>query len=63
MSRKCFVCGKEPHVGMSVSHSHQKTKRKWLPNLQKVKIIVKGKPKRVYMCTKCLKKGAVEKVI
>jgi len=61
MSRKCIICGKEPHVGMNVSHSNKRTKRIWLPNLQKLRILVGGKPKRAYVCTKCLKRGAVKK--
>jgi large subunit ribosomal protein L28 len=63
MSRRCFVCGKKPAVGNCVSHSNRKTKRKWLPNLQKVKILVEGKAHREYVCTKCLKAGKVEKAI
>lgn len=59
----CFVCGKRSHVGNSVSHSNRKTKRKWMPNLQKVRILVKGKRSREYVCTKCLKAGKVVKAI
>jgi len=61
MSRKCAICGKQPQVGNSVSHSNRKTKRLWLPNLQKVRIILKGKRIREYVCTKCLKAGKVVK--
>jgi len=59
--RICFSCGKKPSVGNKVSHSNMKSKRKWLPNLQRVRILVKGKAKRVYVCTKCLKAGRVTK--
>jgi len=61
MSRKCFVCGKKPHTGMSVSHSHRRTKRQWLPNLQKVNILIEGKKRKEYVCVKCLKAGKVVK--
>jgi len=46
---------------MAVSHSMQHTKRQWLPNLQKVTILVEGKKKKEYVCTKCLKAGKVLK--
>jgi large subunit ribosomal protein L28 len=48
-------------MGMAVSHSHRRTKRLWLPNLQKVTILVKGKKQKEYVCTKCLKAGKVVK--
>lgn len=35
MSKRCQVLGKEPSFGMSVSHSHRRTKRRWNPNVQK----------------------------
>ncbi|MBN2646635.1 MAG: 50S ribosomal protein L28 [Thiotrichales bacterium] len=34
MSRVCQVTGKGPAVGNNVSHSHRKTRRRFLPNLQ-----------------------------
>ncbi len=34
MSRRCQITGKRPLVGMNVSHSHRRTKRRFLPNLQ-----------------------------
>ncbi len=61
MSRRCIVCGKKPRIGMNVSHSNRRTKRTWMPNLQKVSILLKGKRKSEYVCTKCLKAGKVTK--
>ncbi|AQS55564.1 MAG: 50S ribosomal protein L28 [Novibacillus thermophilus] len=61
MARKCYVTGKRGKSGNRVSHSHRKTKRKWGVNLQKVRILVNGKPKRVYVSTKALKSGLVER--
>jgi large subunit ribosomal protein L28 len=61
MSRKCEICGKSVHVGNNVSHSNRKTKKVWYPNLQKVKVLQNGKPKKVIVCTTCLKSGKVEK--
>ncbi|MGB9755760.1 MAG: 50S ribosomal protein L28 [Desulfurella sp.] len=63
MSRKCDICGKSVHVGNSVSHSNRKTKKIWLPNLQKVKVLQNGKPKRIVVCTTCLKSGKIEKIM
>ncbi|SDB95193.1 MULTISPECIES: 50S ribosomal protein L28 [Desulfurella] len=63
MSRKCEICGKSVHVGNNVSHSNRKTKKVWYPNLQKVKVLLNGKPKRIIVCTTCLKSGKIQKVI
>jgi large subunit ribosomal protein L28 len=40
MSRRCKLTGKGPLVGYNVSHAHNKTKRRQLPNLQTKKIFV-----------------------
>jgi len=62
MASKCEVCGKGPSWGMSVSHSHRRTKRRWNPNIQRVKARVGEAgvtPKRLNVCTSCLKAGKV----
>ena len=61
MAAVCEVCGKRPRVGMQVSHSHRRTKRRWMPNIQRVRAVVDGSPKRVRVCTSCLKAGKVTK--
>lgn len=62
MARVCYVCGKGPRTGNNVSHAHNKTKRRWLPNLQTVKIITtKGERRRVRVCTTCIKGGKISK--
>jgi len=61
VSYRCEICGKSPHVGRQVSHSDIKTPRKWLPNIRRVKAIVNGAPKRIYVCTRCLRSGKVER--
>jgi large subunit ribosomal protein L28 len=61
MAAVCEVCGKKPSFGMSVSHSHRRTPRRWNPNIQKVRAIVDGAPKRVHVCTSCIKAGKIEK--
>lgn len=35
MSKVCVLTGKKPQVGNNVSHAHNKTRRRWLPNIQK----------------------------
>jgi len=58
---KCYVCSKGPSTGNSVSNSMRATKRTWKPNLQRVRALVDGKPKRIHVCTSCLKAGKVRK--
>jgi large subunit ribosomal protein L28 len=62
MSRKCFVTGKKAGFGNKRSHSMRASRRKWGVNVQKVRILVDGKPKRVYVSTKALKSGLVTRV-
>ncbi len=63
LARKCAVCGKGVVVGMQVSHSHIRTKRTWKPNLQRVRALVNGTPKRILVCTRCLRSGKVQRAI
>jgi large subunit ribosomal protein L28 len=61
MAAVCQVCGKHPSWGMAVSHSHRRTKRRWNPNIQRVRALVNGAPKRLYVCTGCIKAGKIVK--
>ena len=62
MAWVCEICGKKPRFGNNVSHAHNKTKRRWLPKLQTVKIITsEGDRRRVRVCTTCIKGGKIEK--
>ena len=62
MARRCYVCGKGPATGNNVSHAHNKTRRRWLPNLQTVKIVDdSGDRRRVRVCTSCISAGKVKK--
>ncbi len=63
MAKKCFICGKGTTTGHNVSHSNIKTKRTWVPNLQRVKILVEGTPRKVPVCTRCLKGGKVKRAV
>ena len=46
-----------------MSHSHRHTKRRFDPNLQRVRIVVDGHPQHAYVCARCLKSGRVTKAI
>ncbi|MBI5700653.1 50S ribosomal protein L28 [Candidatus Saganbacteria bacterium] len=61
MSRKCYVCGKSPNYGENVSHSHKKTKRVFLPNIQRIYIMEGKKKLRENVCTKCIKAHKIVK--
>jgi large subunit ribosomal protein L28 len=61
MSRVCEICGKKPLVGNNVSHAHNKTKRRFNPNLQNVRAVYNGKTKKMVVCTNCIKSGRVVK--
>ena len=61
MASVCEVCGKGPRFGMQLSHSHRRSKRRWNPNIQRVRALVHGTPRRVHVCTACIKSGKVTK--
>jgi len=61
MSKICDICGKKPQVGNNVSHANNRTKKVWYPNLQTVNAMVKGQRKKITVCTRCLRSGAVKK--
>lgn len=61
MARVCEICGKAPSVGRNVSHANNKTSRRWLPNLQRVRAVVNGTTRRVRVCTQCLRSNRVVK--
>jgi large subunit ribosomal protein L28 len=57
MSRVCQVTGKRPQVGNKVSHANNKTKRRFLPNLQYRKIWVEelGRYVKLRISTRALR--------
>ena len=63
MARVCYVTGRRTTSGNNRSHAMNKTKRTYKPNLQKVKIMVNGSPKKVYVSTRALRAGLVERVL
>jgi large subunit ribosomal protein L28 len=61
MAQVCEICGKKPSSGNNVSHAHNLTKRRFNINLKTVNARVNGRPRRIRVCTSCLKAGKVIK--
>ena len=61
MAKMCEICGKKPLVGNNISHAHNVTKRRFNPNLQKVRAVYNGRVKRIMVCTNCIKSGHIIK--
>ncbi len=62
MSWQCAICGKKTAVGNNVSHAVNRTKRKFKPNLQKIRVqLPSGQVKRLKVCTRCIRSGAIRK--
>jgi len=51
----CEKCGKGKMTGMNVSHSHRRTKRIFLPNLQNVTVVEGVGKKHKRLCTRCIR--------
>ncbi|GGI41717.1 MULTISPECIES: 50S ribosomal protein L28 [Mammaliicoccus] len=62
MAKECFVTGRKARTGNNRSHALNANKRRWNANLQKVRILVDGKPKRVWVSARALKSGKVTRV-
>ncbi|MBS4028871.1 MAG: 50S ribosomal protein L28 [Ignavibacteriales bacterium] len=62
MSKVCELCDKRPLSGNNISHAHNRTRRRWIPNLQSVRASVDGRAVRMRVCTTCIKLGRVAKV-
>ena len=63
MAAVCDVCGKKPSFGNNVPFSQKKTRRRWNPNIQRIRAMVGNSPKRINVCTSCLKAGKVTKAV
>jgi len=61
MAQRCEICGKGPMTGHTISHAHNVSKRRWLPNLQRVRAVVDGSTKTMRVCTRCIRSGKVVK--
>ena len=63
MAKVCEICGKKPISGNNISHAHNKTRRRWEPNLQSIRAQVNGRAVRMRVCTTCIKQGKVLKAV
>jgi large subunit ribosomal protein L28 len=61
MANVCDVCGKKPMTGCNVSHAHNRTKKTFKPNLQKVRAVQNGSVRSMKVCTRCIRSGAIQK--
>ena len=55
MAGKCEICGKTLSFGHNVSFSKHRTNRVFRPNIQKTTIEVKGQPKTINACARCIR--------
>jgi len=62
MAKRCEVCGKGPMAGNNVSHAMNKTRRRWLPNLQPMRVDIKGVHKTIRVCTQCMRSRRVTRL-
>lgn len=63
MARKCVICAKQVSTGNTVSHAKNRNRTKIRPNLQFVKMVIKGNVSREWVCTRCLRSGKVKKAV
>ena len=61
MSLKCDICGKGPQYGNVISHANNTRRRRWNPNLRRVRAVVNGARKQIRACTACIRSGRVKK--
>ncbi len=61
MAKRCEICGKGPMFGNRVSHAHNLTRRRWNPNIQRVRVLEGKTPKRMRVCTSCIRSGRIVK--
>ncbi|MBN2494485.1 MAG: 50S ribosomal protein L28 [Deltaproteobacteria bacterium] len=61
MSRKCDICGKGPRSGNRISHAHNKTRMRQLPNLQTVHVLENGRRVTKRVCTRCIRSNRIQK--
>jgi large subunit ribosomal protein L28 len=58
---RCIITGKRTRFGNNVSHAHNKTRRQFRANLQKIRVLIDGKPRKVWVSTRAIKAGQVQK--
>ena len=61
MAMVCELCGKKPSFGNIVSHAKNTRRRRWNPNLRRVRAVMDGVRRRARVCTACIRDGKVIK--
>jgi large subunit ribosomal protein L28 len=61
MAKQCEICGKAPVFGRIHSHANNVRPRRFEPNLQTVRAIIKGGVRRIRVCTRCIRSNKVTK--
>ena len=74
MPKVCEICGKRATAGRSLAHkglskrkggtgvkTSRVTKRFFLPNIQRIRVIINDVRRRIFVCTKCIKAGKIKK--
>ena len=61
MAKQCAICRKGTVTGRQVSHAHNVSSRTWEPNLRRVRAVIDGVHRRVQVCARCLRSGAIQK--
>lgn len=61
MAKHCEICGRVGMIGSQISHAHNVTKRRWQPNLQRVRVRQGKDVRKIWACTRCIRSGRVEK--
>lgn len=61
MSAVCEICAKKPAFNYQVSFSHRRSKRRWNPNVQRIRVWDGKRSRRAHVCTSCIKAGRVAK--
>lgn len=57
----CDICGKGPQVGNTVSHANNRHKRRFEPNLQRQRVLLDGRVRRVNVCSECIRSGRIQR--
>ena len=64
MAQRCEVCGKGPQFGNNVSHANNRTRRRFEPNLQSIRVrLADNTNGRMKVCTRCIKAGKIIKAV
>jgi len=63
VARSCEICSKGPVHGNQISHAHNVSSRVWYPNVQKIRVQIGRTRRRMRVCTRCLRSGAVVKAV